>query len=335
MDELLVLHIGAGNHLLKQNEKYHALIKDALIQNNDSLKCISRSSSILEKSPLTNCGYGSSLNFNGEVSNEASFLQNVGGKITKYGSMHDIHSPCPISETIDIFNKIDLMYLEQKFDKIGITRPLILRHSIKSFVYQKLGLENEEESNLVLDNQNKKYEIYKQGFIDIPKEEVQDTIGLIHQVGDITSVAASSGGNFLKLPSRIGCAGIIGSGLGIKSNNELEVSCMCSGNGEDIILLNLSNLLINQLLQDPETNIHEFLIAESERVPLNIVINGKPKLYVGVILLVNHKKDNYKQLIYYHTTESFYFGYRFKDKIKVIQSRNKGNYALGERILRV
>lgn len=334
MDDLLVVHIGAGNHLIKQNEKYYTLIKNALIQDNDSLNCISRSSSILEKSPLTNCGYGSSLNINGHVSNEASYIQTKCGKIVKYGSMHDIRSPSPISETIDIFGKIDQMYLKEKYDKIGITRPLIIRHSVKQLIYEKLGLEVEPEANLVLGSQQKKYDIYKQGFIDVPKEEVQDTIGLIHQVEGITSVAASSGGNFLKLPSRTGCAGIIGSGLGTKSNDELEISCICSGSGEDIILLNLSNLLIHQLMLDPETNIHEFLKAESSRVPLSIMINGVPKLYIGVIILIDQKQENFKQLIYYHTTESFYFGYRHKDKKKIIQSRNKGDYVLGEIILK-
>ncbi|GMF07440.1 unnamed protein product [Ambrosiozyma monospora] len=92
----------------------------------------------------------------------------------------------------------------------------------------------------------------------VPDAIIQDTIGVCFIDTDTNTIitGCSSGGNLLKDHGRVGCSGVIGSGLFTHThqkpdgndnsngdqnqNNTVQISVMCSGNGEDIIQMNLA-----------------------------------------------------------------------------------------------
>ncbi|KAI5949912.1 hypothetical protein KGF54_005390 [Candida jiufengensis] len=314
MSNVLILHIGAGNHSLSSNKKYAQLIKKALKQ-----KSILEVSDILEKSPLTNTGYGSNLNLLGEVEIDASFMKSDGS----VGSLTGLQIDCPTREMFRIFEKINELYSKSSIGK-ELLKPVTLNVSrLKKFI-------NVNESFNVITKENQKiFDSHKTSINEFKSFNVQDTIGIISLKENETVITSSSGGNFFKLPGRIGCAGIIGASIGFKSlpTYELEISCICSGNGEQILKYNLASQLVNSIIDMDESNYVEEL--------RNFIFKLDPQFYCGFIIVINYSGSKIR-LLYGHTTESFHFGYKVNSKSRAILSFNEspGKFTFGEYELR-
>lgn len=332
LDSFLVIHIGAGSHSLAKNDKYKKLIKQAL--QNESPQVLLDASKILERSPLTNTGYGSSLNLIGEVQCDASFIcDRKNDEKISMGSMYNIDNRYPITEIMRCFEQLDDLY-SREFKSFGLTKPLMFDYSEVQLLLQMLNRENIPNSESLISPRAKKiYDLYKDrltGTYTSPQvvgNDVQDTIGLIHITGESTYVAASSGGNFFKFPGRIGCAGIIGASIGHMKSDSVSISCLCSGNGEDIIMMNLSNQIANRMLHSSSSEycdaLEDAIVQASANMPLTSV-NDKNEciIYVGVICIIHHLATGVKHLVYCHSTESFYFGFRSSTmKPEVVLSR--------------
>ncbi|KAM9918894.1 hypothetical protein OXX59_008334 [Metschnikowia pulcherrima] len=167
---------------------------------------------------------------------------------------------------------------------------------------------------------------------------IEDTVGYIQVSASEarTRISSSSGGNFYRLPGRISCAGILGSGIGYSCHGEIEVSCMCSGNGDDIIAMSLASYLsesIAEHISDSEEwpdlgpYLKNRILSKSKQVA-KTAVNAKLEeiTYVGVLLLV--KTPNTTRLVFCHSTESFYFAFRSRGEIEIVLSNNPG--AVGE-----
>ncbi|KAM9908477.1 hypothetical protein OXX79_000325 [Metschnikowia pulcherrima] len=167
---------------------------------------------------------------------------------------------------------------------------------------------------------------------------IEDTVGCIQVSASEarTRISSSSGGNFYRLPGRISCAGILGSGIGYSCHGEIEVSCMCSGNGDDIIAMSLASYLsesIAEHISDSEEwpdlgpYLKNRILSKSKQVA-KTAVNAKLEeiTYVGVLLLV--KTPNTTRLVFCHSTESFYFAFRSRGEIETVLSNNPG--AVGE-----
>lgn len=317
----LLIHIGAGKHLETNDQEYKQVIKRALSKNDvDGIDSIKSASMILDEHKLVNSGFGSSPNMIGKISNDASILQYDHSQLIAYKCLHNINHNQPIREVIRVFNCIDKLFEIKQLNKIGLVKPRILDYSTRNYLYPEVGIEIPGDAE-VLENQQNQFQLYSKA-LDLMKDEVQDTIGMIHICG-ATSLAASSGGNFLKLPGRVGCAGVVGAGTAFKVSGEIEISCLCSGNGEDIILLQLANLMIDNWEIPP----HE--IDPMIRGKWQDIAKFSERLYIGAVLVVHNTTSGCINVIYYHTTETFYFGYNFKGT-KIIQSKLNGNYIVGE-----
>ncbi|KAI5962087.1 uncharacterized protein KGF55_003163 [Candida pseudojiufengensis] len=312
MKDVLILHIGAGCHSVSKNKRYAKLIKDALGQ-----KTLLETIDILEKSPLTNTGYGSNLNILGMIEIDSSFIKSNG----RMGSITGLSIDCPTKEMFRIFNEIDEIYSSDKFGN-DLLKPVTLNAtSLKSL------MNINDSSNLDYGPNREIYNSYKNSHEFIKSNiPTQDTIGVISIKDNDTIITASSGGNFLKLPGRIGCAGIIGASISFKKfvNDSLEISCMCSGNGEQIIQHSLAVQLISAIQQMNESDYG---------VRLNqFILNLDSEFYCGFIILINNLDSNRIQLLYGHTTESFHFGYKVNDDTRAILSFNEspGKFTFGE-----
>lgn len=162
---------------------------------------------------------------------------------------------------------------------------------------------------------------------------VEDTVGYIEifDTGN-TTLTTSSGGNFYRVPGRASCAGILGSGIGYSCHENIEVSCMCSGNGDDIITMNLASYLTESIAQTlSETDewpqlgplLETRIMRKSQQVVKTAVGEQRQEItYVGVILIVRCPTTT--RLVFCHSTESFYFGFRLKGKSELVLSRNHG-----------
>lgn len=321
---LLIAHIGAGNHSKKNEKEYKKLIKLSLNPHTDGIHAIIECSKVLDDSPLTNTGYGSSLNILGKISNDASILQFKDGKMSHFGVVNDINHKYPLFECIEMFKDIDELYINKKLKSIGLTKPKIIHYSAKRNIYEMLGKSYNQQECEIPEKEQKLFEIFQKGLLNTVDETVQDTVGIIHINDDITTIGTSSGGNFLKLPGRVGCAGVIGAGIDFKLKESQEVSCACSGNGEDIIMMKLANYMVTEWDQDIST------LNQALQSKWSNIHTDRSKLYVGVIIVIKEKDTNDIRIIYYHTTETFYFGFQYHST-KIITSRlDKEPYIVGE-----
>ncbi|GMG30350.1 unnamed protein product [Ambrosiozyma monospora] len=177
----------------------------------------------------------------------------------------------------------------------------------------------------------------------VPDAIIQDTIGVCFIDTDTNTIitGCSSGGNLLKDHGRVGCSGVIGSGLFTytyqkgddhsngNQNDTIQISVMCSGNGEDIIQMNLAREVCNNIIEthystsssSTETSsslshkpisqtVSEFIISKlSKNVSLRALDSQfNEKLYVGVIGYVFDSELKERLVFYFHSTETFAFG---------------------------
>lgn len=306
-NDIIVLHIGAGKHSPSKRKDYKKLIRHALSRHN-----ILEASNLLEGSKLTNTGYGSSLNILGNVECDASSI--VHGSTTRQRSMIGIDdSKYPIGRMNEIYDKLDEFYIENKF---GLTTPVALNYQSvgETELWSERRELKESKKQLILKESQRLYDTYKP---NLSVQEITDTIGLLCINSDTTTLASSSGGNAFKAPGRIGCAGIIGAAIDFKLHDNLEVSCMCSGNGEDITVMKLAHYVVNNIQLDSDYGIElkNLLHNYSSQFNLSAVsYDNEPIIYVGVIVVIRNLNNGSVTLVYCHTTETFYFGYKVNDQ---------------------
>ncbi|EDK46224.1 hypothetical protein LELG_04405 [Lodderomyces elongisporus NRRL YB-4239] len=329
MKDLLVIHIGAGNHAVTSNKKYSNLLRKALSHNN-----ILDAASEVEVSNLTNTGYGSSLNKVGKVEIDASFIDSASSfhaswanncrlpqngtkptqpetKAVRIGSITGLKCREPTREMVRIFGELEQQYAETPY----LTMPISLNcTSLKS--YMKINEDKDED--LISAKAQRIYEIYNtDGISTTAKEEISDTVGLTQIKEHGFVMVTSSGGNFFKLPGRIGCAGVINAAISHKETNGLKISCMCSGNGEQIIRYNLASFLVEKFSTrfgelEWGSNLSKELFALDSELYIGFIVIIEP-----IVNIVNNNGgcEHVKKisLIYGHSTESFHFGYRAGD----------------------
>lgn len=176
--------------------------------------------------------------------------------------------------------------------------------------------------------------------------KIEDTVGVVEMSWSEKNckidAVTSSGGNFFKIPGRISCAGIFGAGLAFSSQNNVQVVTMCTGNGDDILRLNLASFLSDTIaanlkaLEEKSESIGEFLVSSitrrSSMFELSAVdSSGSLTIYLGAVVVVITPKK--KVIVYCHSTESFYFAFRLKDGVEVVMSRKEkanGGFLHGE-----
>ena len=362
---LLVVHIGAGYYSTKKNDLYKQLIKRAITTDlSEDASPLLNASNVLEESPLTNTGYGASVNMLGEVACDASFIMynDQQQKLIEYVSAFNIAKTRPIMALTQMQTCMKSLYNDGKLSGLGLTMPQALDYSQFYRTCEVMGLllgdlirrEGEREGErLILPQQQRLFGLYKHALLhnhephevsdeDELSHRVLDTIGVLFSNNETTQLATSSGGNFLKMPNRLGCASVIGAGIDHRKVDDYTISCMCSGNGEDILMVHLASTVINEVFSwsdksDIITRIHPLIQSLGQRTVMG---DKDPFLYIGMILVIEKDNENYRSLIYYHTTESFYFGYNNNGTKKTVLSRMNNedkighSYVIGEHILR-
>lgn len=223
----------------------------------------------------------------------------------------------PIRAALAVFNAIEASYTEKGLFDIGITMPIALNYkSMNPTESYAAAVPRCRPEELILKPAYNFYRQYKKQVVGM-SNEVCDTIGLVELAdtpeGATALVVTSSGGNFFKVPGRIGCAGELGSAIEVAVRGPLEIICSCSGNGEDIMIMKLAHYVANRMLDVPDVY-PEDLVDVVLRHAANNSLQARNSrhesiIYIGVLLTIRNLQTGEVRLLYCHLTELFYFGY--------------------------
>lgn len=321
-----IAHLGAGHHAPNKRRRYEQLLYQSLSTDSSLETCCA-----IEASELTNTGRGSNVNIEGKVQCDASFIK-FSDNVIRCGSMFNIAQKHPTECVLEVYRQLEHW-------QSPVNKPYILDYDNLHL----LGILIDDQSDpllLITESAAKTYSTYKSqigsriGPVADPSE-VCDTIG----VADIdiekrkVEIMCSSGGNFLKLPNRIGCAAIIGSGIDFTLKKDgTQVTAMCSGNGEQICQLKLASYIVQNI--DTNQQVEESYVSQVETLVHHLEKLYQVNGYFGLVLCVTEKDQS--TILYLHTTETFCWGFRYKNKIDVVLSRSKqsGKVTYGEFLLR-
>lgn len=347
----LLIHIGAGNHSSQLDAKYRKLLRNALS------RPFTDASRIIETSPLTNTGYGSSLDHNGNPSCDCTYASIDNGKVTRLLSLANITDcAAPTLACQLVLDKLDAEYHpEGHKGQLGLLKPSALNFETARADYPEVPRENLvlararalyskyielentlRESEHLNEQPNEQLTEHKHVLGSLKDAElVNDTVGLVEigdQLQNQVQISCSSGGNFLRPPGRISCAGIYGSGAAYGRSGNIEVMCLCTGNGDDIVKMGLgsyvSDRMAEVLLETEEwPDLATLMVEQVKRRSSSFDLQAtdahlQPIVYVGVVAVVRDGTN--QRLVFCHSTESFYFGFRSNGNRETVLSRHPG-----------
>ncbi|KAH3661273.1 hypothetical protein OGAPHI_006680 [Ogataea philodendri] len=321
-DKLTLVHFGAGNHT-DPPDKFRRLFRRAIRSTPASrplfesqLAELVSISQTIEESPLTNTGLTSSVARDGSIQCDSSVF--VYNRTTLKHTQSSLLANTSAHPTTDCA----IQYvLQQNQNDLGLTAPV--------------ALVGKTDRTLELNGPMKQfYDKFKPALCKIDAVDrktvasiVSDTIG-VSLVGRTTvTTGVSSGGSLFKRPGRIGCSGVVGAGCYTAQQEGFLANVLCSGNGEDIIQMDLARTVCRHLLSNRHSGrmtcdlVAEAAYTAAEEVELRALDeNYKPRLYVGVCGYFE-APDNLKCVFYFHTTETFVFGYSTSLKSEFLFSK--------------
>lgn len=334
----VTIHLGAGRHSVNSEKALRKLCKascrvgmELLNQGKSSQEVAIEVCKLLELSELTNAGYGSQLNFDGDVECDASIMESSKLLGASVGAVTGITNPIEIAGHL----LRDLQNAEK--DPLGRVRPLFLVSRGAEKYAERKGIQGGKDliSQSALTYFLTWRDIYNKVMTaDLTSEAesrqvteqdlIQDTVGVIcGDIYGIIAVATSSGGTTLKTPGRVGPAAMLGTGLNITHKEDRTYAICLSGTGEDIIQSQVAHTLSETMFSD--TDLNEYLARINEQHELQ-----RPPLYFGALGVC--AASDCIELVYLHTTEAFVIGQQFGDKPVTVEiSRNSsiGALALG------
>ncbi|GEQ72531.1 hypothetical protein JCM33374_g6218 [Metschnikowia sp. JCM 33374] len=379
MDSVLVIHIGAGRHSKNHSQKYKKLLKSALRTGN-----LVQASRIIERSSLTNTGYGSSVDRTGEATSDASLIEVASRRILNSLSILNIYNDVYPTE----FVEVALRQLETEFRigsvnrQFGLSKPVSLDY--RCYLAYLNGnsdakapngngvFAGRQPTNLVSKRGRASYDTFKVMFdterdradqsnnplvcssepTDMGQPVNMTTPQLLKQTY-LSERAASyrrktkenakgvTKGNITpqkdyiprrpKTPRNTNKSSMLIQAYSLNSacHKDIEISCMCSGNGDDIITMNLASYL-SESIADTLADLKEWpqlgpllvsrILRKSNQV-VKTAVNGNLEeiTYVGVIMVIISPTTS--RLVFCHSTETFYFAFRSQGKFETVLSR--------------
>lgn len=331
-EPFIVVHIGAGFHSPQKTAQYKALLKQTCNETMAKLRkgvsaedAVVHAISNLENSDLTNAGFGSNLNYCGQVECDAAIMS---GRDCSFGSVGSVRARNAIVGAKAV------MDLDRK-GEIGSGRiaPMTLVGSGAESFLREIGIEVIENDDLIsFDARNKwkkwrsvvdRKEEVKNGDNELPGKRVKfndqtsdlvnDTVGAIafDKDGFLCS-GVSSGGIALKIPGRISEACIYGAGCWASKN----VACSVSGTGEQIVKTAFARSIEMILDNDNEENSDGIDSLAFVKCLEDFVASPRLAKYadksVGFIstrVSRTDKGNSYCECFVGHTTESMGVGY--------------------------
>ncbi|HOV78598.1 MAG TPA: isoaspartyl peptidase/L-asparaginase [Bacillota bacterium] len=183
-------------------------------------RALEKALNILEDSPNFNCGFGSVLNFNGEVEMDAAIVDGATGRFSAVAAIRNVRNP--ISVACRLAEKTNLVILAGR--------------GAEEFARQQ-GF---PETNCISEHQFKAWqktmECLARGGIPVQNpftglEYHGDTVGCVAWDGKGLAAASSTGGCSLKTPGRVGDTPCLGGGIFASHS----CAVVCTGVGEAFV----------------------------------------------------------------------------------------------------
>ena len=121
----LCLHLGAGFHSETKRDLYKKVCEDALqlgvnLLNNQStcVEVVTKVTSFLENSQLTNAGFGSNLTINGTIECEAAIMESAQNRFGAVGCVKDVQNPIKIANVV--------LQEQAQIKPLGLVSPMVL-----------------------------------------------------------------------------------------------------------------------------------------------------------------------------------------------------------------
>uniref|UniRef100_A0A7S3ENY4 Asparaginase n=1 Tax=Rhodosorus marinus TaxID=101924 RepID=A0A7S3ENY4_9RHOD len=226
---VIVVHAGAGDHPKKVEVRLLRTIKQALRAAHSAVSyghngqtVITTAMSVLEDSPLTNAGIGSSLNLDGEVECDASIVDGSDpNAFASVAALKKMKNPTKAAgKVLELKLKSDL--------PCGLVPPGILCSSGANSFCVEQGL---AEAELSTTDTRSQWEKYRKRLVAPESMETVGAVCIVGSQGQAAIAAASSGGSWMKHPGRIGAAGTFGTACYASGRRGASVS----GQGEALI----------------------------------------------------------------------------------------------------
>ncbi|KAJ8882459.1 hypothetical protein PR048_014267 [Dryococelus australis] len=239
---------GAGDHSQKLYPEYKKLCQTAcrramslLRAGSPALQVVVAATTVLEDSALTNAGFGSTLNWDGQVECDASVMDGPSLRYGAVGAVPGVRNPVHLAHRLCCEQAGQLLLGDR-------TPPCMLVGTGACKWAELAGIETVPERSLISAKAMRRHHHYKKklDIVGMWKNKVLtplDTVGAVcvDSQGHVAS-ACSSGGIALKSPGRVGQAGVYGCGCWAEDGvgGRPAVAACTSGSGEYLISTSLA-----------------------------------------------------------------------------------------------
>lgn len=225
----LALHAGAGNRSHSAEKATRRLLREALLgvaerlpSEASAVDVVTAAVSILEDSPITNAGVGSCLTLDGTVECDAAVcsVDSVGA----VGAVVGVKNPVWLAGMV--------REAAARRGPLGLVNPCVMTGAGAQQFAVQCGASLQADCHRTEATQQT-WRKYRDGLGRCPLlDSATDTVGAVAlDVRGNLAAAASSGGNWLKPPGRLGAAAIPNAGLAVAG----DCAVAASGIGELII----------------------------------------------------------------------------------------------------
>nr|CDS33408.1 threonine aspartase 1 [Hymenolepis microstoma] len=327
----VIVHVGAGFHSKTKDLLYKKLCEDAcnaavhvlsdFSSNHAALNAVVAAVSVLENSSLTNAGFGSCLNIDGQVECDAGIMCGKCLLFTSVGGVSCVRNP------IEIPKHLLLRHLNEPHSSVGRVKPLSLCGEGAKQWASEIGIPLVPSDSLVSNEARSKWRKYC-SLLDESRSMSRvhfkrprlDTVGAVclDSLGNICA-ATSSGGIPLKVAGRIGQATVYGCGSWAEVTPDISVGCVTSGTGEQLIKTQLAQRIASEILkQNDKQSLSDIVDStfQGEFLHSRFLRHEETQKLGGVIGLSkmpavadDPSSPSIIDLFVKHSTESVAFGY--------------------------
>ena len=192
----------------------HELLSKSRVQ---ALEAVLR---VLEESPKFNCGYGSVLNFDGDVEMDAAIVDGASNRFAAVGAIRDVHHPVSVARAL-MEKTSDVILSGQGAVKFARNQGFPAANCVSDEQYDAWQKARESLARGEKPSQNLYTGLAYYG----------DTVGCVVWDGEGLAAGSSTGGCSLKTPGRIGDTPSLGGGIFASRTSAV----VCTGVGEAFV----------------------------------------------------------------------------------------------------
>ncbi|RVE43626.1 hypothetical protein evm_011710 [Chilo suppressalis] len=315
MNGFVAVHCGAGYHSEALKKEYQRTCNlacrkaiEALKNGSNAVEAVERAIIELEKSPLTNAGYGSNLSWDGTVECDASIMNGQTLHFGACGAVSNVWNPISLAKHLCMKQCENL--------SLGRVPPCILTGQGARSWAERMGLEIVDEKKMISarafrNYKHSKRKLKRYSLQNDTKFSPLDTVGAVCvDSSGVVASGASSGGVSLKHEGRVGQAASFGSGVWavMSRDGKLPSVASCtSGCGEHLIRTQLAKNSAESLLDSsPTLGLDKCLKEKFLDSPFLWDVNER----LGGTLGLRFDPGNGEgELLWGHTTKTMCIGY--------------------------